>query len=272
MLDDFFIRALIAGLGLALVAGPLGCLMVWRRMSYFGDTMAHSALLGAALGLLLDISLIASVFAVAILISLVLLALQSRISLPTDALLGIMSHSTLALGLVIVACITWIRIDLMALLFGDILAVSRLDIAVIYVGGAVILGFLFIIWRQLLASTVSAELAIADGFRPDRAGLVFMLLLACLIAMAMKLIGIVLITALLIIPAATARRFSVNPEQMALIASLTGVLAVLIGLFASLKLDTPSGPSIVMGATLLFLLGHFCIPSGRARTDSEKEH
>ncbi len=256
MLDDFFVRALVAGIGLALVVGPLGCFVVWRRMAYFGDTMAHSALLGVALALLLDVSIIASAFVVAVLVSLALLALQNRNALPPDALLGILSHSTLALGLVIVAFMTWIRIDLMGFLFGDILAVTSLDIAVIYGGGAVILGTLALIWRPLLASTISAELAQADGFRPAQAKFVFMLLLASVIAMAMKLVGILLITALLIIPTATARRFSASPEQMAVLSALVGAVAVVSGLFASLKFDTPSGPSIVVGALVLFLVSH----------------
>ncbi len=253
MLDDFFIRALVAGIGLALVVGPLGCFVVWRRMAYFGDTMAHSALLGAALALLLDISLMTGVFAVAVLVSLALLALQSRGALPTDALLGILSHSTLALGLVLVAFMTWVRIDLLGFLFGDILSVSRTDIAIIYSGGAIILAVLVLIWRPLLAATVSPELARAEGMNPARSRMIFMLLMAAIIAMAMKIVGILLITSLLIIPAASARRFAASPEQMAALASLIGVLAVTGGLFSSLQFDTPSGPSIVVAALVLFL-------------------
>ncbi len=253
MLDDFFTRALVAGIGLAVIAGPLGCFVVWRRMAYFGDTMAHSALLGVAIAFLLDVSLMAGVFAVAVLVSLVLIALQNRNALPTDSLLGILSHSTLALGLVMVAFMTWVRVDLMGFLFGDILAVSRLDIAVIFGGGAIILGVLVFIWRSLLASTVSAELAQAEGLNPERSRFVFMLLMASVIAMAMKIVGILLITSLLIIPAATARRFAATPEQMAVYAALIGALAVTGGLFGSLQFDTPSGPSIVVAALVLFV-------------------
>jgi zinc transport system permease protein len=159
VLDDFFTRALVAGVGLALTTGPLGCFIVWRRMAYFGDTMAHSALLGVAMALLLEINLMFGVFAVAVLVSLALLLLQRRGALSTDALLGILSHSTLALGLVMVAFMTWVRVDLMSFLFGDILAVSRLDILFIYAGGAIVLGVLAWLWRPLLAATVSEELA-----------------------------------------------------------------------------------------------------------------
>ena len=254
MLDDFFTRALLAGIGVAITVGPLGCFIVWRRMAYFGDTMAHSALLGVAIAFLFDINLMVGVFVVAALVSAALLLLQRRQSLSTDALLGILSHSTLALGLVMVAFMTWVRIDLMGFLFGDILAVSRTDIAFIWGGGALVLDGVAWLWRHLLASTVNAELAEAEGMHPERARVAFMLLMALLIAIAMKIVGILLITSLLIIPAATARRFSGTPEMMAVMASLIGVVAVVSGLFGSLQFDTPSGPSIVVAALALFLV------------------
>jgi zinc transport system permease protein len=254
MLDDFFSRAMVAGIGLALTTGPLGCLIVWRRMAYFGDTMAHSALLGVALAFLFEINLTVGVFIAAMLVSMALLALQRRGALSTDALLGILSHATLAIGLVMVAFMTWVRVDLMGFLFGDILAVSRLDIALIYGGGALVLGLVAWLWRPLLAATVNEELARAEGMAPDRSRFVFMLMMALVIAIAMKIVGILLITALMIIPAAAARRFAATPEQMAVTASIIGALAVVAGLFGSLEFDTPSGPSIVVAALALFLL------------------
>ncbi|MBU1315398.1 MAG: zinc ABC transporter permease subunit ZnuB [Alphaproteobacteria bacterium] len=254
MLDDFFVRAMVAGIGVALTTGPLGCFVVWRRMAYFGDTMAHSALLGVAISLLFDLNLLLSVFAVAVAVSLLLLFLQRRQALSADALLGILSHSTLAIGLVLVAFMSWVRIDLMAFLFGDILAVTRDDIALIWGGGIVVLAAVVWLWRPLVASTVSEDIAEAEGLKPERARLLFMLLMALVIAISMKIVGILLITALLIIPAATARRFSASPERMAVFASLIGALAVVGGLFGSLHYDTPSGPSIVVAAVLLFIL------------------
>lgn len=253
MLDDFFTRALIAGIGVALVAGPLGCFIIWRRMAYFGDTIAHSALLGVSLAFLLDINIIAGVFAVSAAVALSMLLLQRAGALSSDAILGILSHSALALGLVIIAFMTWLRIDLMGYLFGDILAVSGLDIALIYGGGALVLAVLVTVWRPLLAGTASFDLAQAEGMQPERARLAFILLIAAVIAIAMKIVGILLITALLIIPAATARSFAGSPEQMAVISSGLGAVAVVIGLFMSLEFDTPSGPSIVVAALVIFL-------------------
>lgn len=254
MFDDFFVRALVAGIGIALVAGPLGCFVVWRRLSYFGDTLAHSAVLGVSLAIFLEINIIATVFLIAILISLLLLFLQKKGGLASDALLGLMSHSALALGLVAIAFMTWVRIDLNALLFGDILSVSRLDITVVWAGGILVMVVLAFIWRQLFAATVNEELAQAEGMKPDQANLVFMVLMALIIAISMKIVGVLLITALLIIPAATARRVSSSPEQMAVLAALFGMLAVVGGLFGSLRWDTPSGPSIVVMAMVLFVL------------------
>lgn len=267
MFDDFFLRAILAGIGLAITTGPLGCFVIWRRMAYFGDTMAHSALLGVALSLLLSLNLMVSVFVVAAMVSLLLLVLQKRQALSADALLGILSHSTLAIGLVLVAFMSWVRIDLIAFLFGDILAVTTADIAVVWGGGALVLALIAWLWRPLLAATVNAELAEAEGLHPERARLAFMLLMALVIAIAMKIVGIMLITSLLIIPAAAARRFSTTPEAMVILASLIGAVAVVLGLFGSLTYDTPSGPSIVVAALILFLFSLLPSPY-RQRGDS----
>lgn len=262
MLGDYFSRALIAGIGLALVAGPLGCFVVWRRMAYFGDTMAHSALLGVALSILLSINMTLGVFAVAALVAGALIVLQRQATLSIDALLGILSHSTLAVGLVLVGFLTTVRIDLMGFLFGDILAVSVEDIAIIYGGGAAILAILVLAWRPLLASTVSPELAEAEGLRPEASRLVLMILMASVIAIAMKLVGVLLITSLLIIPAATARRLSATPEMMAVVAAILGAIAVVGGLFGSRTWDTASGPSIVVMALIVFLVS-LAVPVSR---------
>ncbi len=253
MFDDFFVRAMMAGIGVALIAAPLGCFIVWRRMAYFGDTISHSALLGVALGFLLQINIGVAVFAVAALVSLSLLSLQKHAKLSSDSLLGILSHSALALGLVVIAFMPALRVDLLGYLFGDILAVSRTDIATIYGGGLAVLLVLAWIWRPLLAETVSFDLARAEGLKPEVTRLVFMLLVALMVAITMKIVGILLITALLIIPASTARRFSGSPEGMAIAAMLVGVLSVIAGLYGSLAFDTPSGPSIVVAALMLFL-------------------
>ncbi|MBX5157906.1 MULTISPECIES: zinc ABC transporter permease subunit ZnuB [unclassified Rhizobium] len=264
MLDDFFVRAILAGVGLALTTGPLGCFIIWRRMAYFGDTIAHSALLGVALSLLFELNLTLAVFAVAALVSVLLLFLQKRQALSADALLGILSHATLAIGLVMVAFMSWVRIDLIAFLFGDILAVSPTDIALIWGGGLFVLVAMAWLWRPLLAATVNAELAEAEGLKPERARLFFMLLMAVVIAIAMKIVGIMLITSLLIIPAAAARRFSATPEIMAVLSSLIGAVAVVGGLFGSLTYDTPSGPSIVVAALILFMFSLLPVRRHRA--------
>lgn len=260
MLDDFFTRALIAGTGVALVAGPLGCFIVWRRLAYFGDTLSHAALLGVALAFLFEINITLAVFGVSICVSLALLLLQKRATLSSDALLGLLSHSALAIGLVALAFMTWVRVDLMGFLFGDILAVTPTDIAVVWAGGAIVLFILVLIWRSLFAATVNIELAQAEGMNPERANIIFMLLMAAVIAISMKIVGVLLITALLIIPAAAARRFSSGPEQMAVLAALIGVGGVFGGLFGSLEWDTPAGPSIVVAALGLFVISVLPVP------------
>ena len=254
MIDDFFVRALLAGIGLALMAGPLGCFVIWKRMAYFGDTLSHGALLGVALGLLFELHLELSVFLVCSLIAVTLFLLQRRASISSDALLGILAHASLAIGLVVLSLMTWIRVDLIGLLFGDILAVSHRDLTVI--AGILVMTsiVLALTWRSLFAATVSRELAEAEGLNPRRAEIIFMLLIAAVIAVAIKIVGVLLITSLLIIPAATARRISLTPGQMMVASSIVGVFAVVLGLTGSLKLDTPSGPSIVVASVGLFLI------------------
>ena len=260
ILDDFFWRSRLAGAGVALVAGPLGCFVVWRRMAYFGDTMAHSSLLGVALGFLLGIDLMLGVFAVALVVALLLFAFQRQRQLASDAVLGTLSHASLSLGMLVISLMTWVRVDLMSYLFGDILAVDVKDLLWIYGGGGVALGVLLWIWRPLLAVTVDEALAQAEGIPTLRLQLVFMLLIAGLIALAMKIVGILLITSLLIIPATAARRYSRTPEQMAMGAALVGVASVGLGLTTSLHFDTPSGPSIVVAAVLFFLCSVVPLP------------
>ena len=255
MLDDFLLRAFLGGLGVALVAGPLGCFIVWRRMAYFGASLAHSALLGVALGFLLGIDPTLGIAAASILLALLLVLLQQQRTLPADTLLGILAHAGLALGLVVLSFFGSLRVDLMGYLFGDILAVSRADLLWIYGGGLLALGVLAVIWRPLLTATLHEELARAEGLPVLQLRLALMLTIAIVIAIAMKIVGILLIISMLIIPAATARCFARTPEQMAVFAALTGTAAVALGLWSSLEADTPAGPSIVVAATLLFALG-----------------
>lgn len=253
LLADFFTRALIAGIGVALIAGPVGCFIVWRRMAYFGDTMAHSALLGVAAGFAAGVEPILGVAAVTAAIAVILAGLGRVRSLSSDTLLGILSHSALAIGLIALSLMSWLRVDLMGYLFGDLLAVGRADLVWVYGGGGLALGLLAAIWRPLLAMSVHEELALAEGVAVTRVRIVFMLLIALLIAVAMKIVGVLLITSLLIIPAAAARRFAHGPLGMAALAALIGAVAVVAGLYGSLHFDTPSGPSVVVAALLLFL-------------------
>ena len=254
MLDDFFIRALLAGIGVALVTGPLGCFVVWRRLSYFGDTLSHSALLGVTLAYSLEFNIALSVFVISALIALILINLQKRTNLPGDALLGLLAHSSLAVGLVVIGFLSFIRFDIMGLLFGDILAVNVNDIITIWIGGAIILLVLKLIWKSLFASTVNYELAEAEGLNPDKAKAIFTILMAAIIAISIKMVGLLLITGMLIIPAAMARNISNSPKQMILFSVIGGLLSVVIGLFTSLEFNTASGPSIIAASLFLFIL------------------
>ena len=257
MLDDFFVRALLAGVGLALITGPTGCFIVWKRLAYFGETIAHSSLLGVSIAIITDIHLELGIFMAASLIVLILYFLEQTDTLPVDTLLGLLSHGGLALGLVVISFVPRMRIDLQALLFGDILAVSSLDLAVIWFGGAAVLGVLWWLWRPLLAATVSTDLAAVAGLRPRRAQLLFGILLAGVIAVAIKIVGVLLIVALMILPAAAVRPLVSSPERMAVGAAIVGILASVGGLYGSAEFDSPSGPTIVVVALILFMVTRF---------------
>ena len=268
MFEDFLFRAFVAGIGLALITGPLGCFIVWRRLSYFGDTLAHSALLGVVIAYALSVNLILSVFLISAIISLSLLYLQKKTFLPNDALLGLLAHSVLAIGLVLLGLLSFIRIDLMGLLFGDILSVNFQDILIIWIGGCIVLILLILIWRPLFAGTVNLEIAKAEGLNPELANTIFTLLIAGVIAISIKIVGILLITGLLIIPAAASRNLSSTPIQMAIVSSIIGLLSVVLGLFSSITWNTSTGPTILSLALVIFIL---TLPPWKKLIISKKE-
>ncbi len=251
---ELLLPPLLAGLAVALVSGPMGAFVVWRRMAFFGDTLAHGALLGAALGLALEVNLYLAVVAVCLGLAAALTALQHQRQLAGDTLLGIVAHTTLALGVIAISLQTGIQVDLFAYLFGDLLAVGWNDVIGLWGGAVVILVLMLWQWRALLSITVSEELAQVEGVAVQRTRLLLMLLLALLIAGAIRTVGVLLITSLLVIPAASARRLTHTPAQMALVASLLGILSVLVGLAVSWFANTPVGPSIVVAASGLFVL------------------
>lgn len=255
-MDEFIIRALLAGLLVVLVSGPLGCVVVWRRMAYFGDTLAHSALLGTSVSLIFHMQPLIGVLLIGAGISVLLVLFQRRVDISSNTLLAILAHGALATGLVLFAMLQnqGMRVDLMAYLFGDILAVSWFDLAWMSVGSIMVMIGLKALWSPLLSIAIHEELARSEGVNVDRVRLLFMLLMALVVAVAMKVVGILLITALLIIPAASARLFARSPEVMALVAIGFGVLAVLLGMGASMQWDSPAGPSIVVAAVILFFV------------------
>lgn len=251
MFDDFLVRAALAGVGLSLATGPLGAFVVWRRMAYFGDATAHAAILGVALALAADLPVGLGTLVVALAMAVTVAGLAAR-GWAMDTTLGVLAHSALAFGLVAVSFFPAVRTDLSAYLFGDILAVSRADLALIWGGSLAVVGLLVWRWQALLTATLSEDLAHAAGIRPDRERLVLVLALAVVVAVALKVVGALLIAAMLIIPAAAARGLSRTPEAMALIATAIGGIASLGGLQLSLWQDTPTGPSIIVVAALIF--------------------
>ena len=253
-MDDFIVRAVIAGAGIAIVAGALGCFVVWRRMAYFGDSLAHSALFGVALGLLLHFNVNLGIVLVSSIFAVLIVYLQHRHILPTDTLLGIIAHSGLSLGIVTISLIEGVRINLFAYLFGDILSIVPSDIYWIYGGSAVVLILLAINRQSLILMTVSEEIARAEGVSTFAMQLLLMALMTLAVALSIHIVGVLLITSLLIIPAAAARQITHSPGAMMIVAIFIGIIAVVLGISGSVIFDTPSGPSIVIAAAALFIL------------------
>jgi zinc transport system permease protein len=265
MLDDFVLRAALAGVGVALAAAPLGCFVVWRRMAYFGEATAHSAILGVALALALGLPVLPGIVVAALAMAMAVGALGGR-GYGMDTALGVLAHSALALGLVAISLLGGVRVDLMAFLFGDILSVSIADLAIIWGGATLVTGLMVWRWGALLLATLNPDLARASGIDPRREERVMTLALALMVALAIKVVGVLLIAALLVIPAAAARPLVRSPEAMALLAAAIGTSAALVGLQVSLLADTPTGPSIVSAAALIFLATTAGSALWRART------
>lgn len=255
-MDEFLVRALIAGSLVAATAGLLGVFIVWRRMAFFGDTLSHSALLGVALGILLNIGFMIGVVVSTLLVGLILYSFQKQKRVSNDALLGILAHGGLSLGLIALSFVQTQNINIEEWLFGDVLSVSWQDVLIIASIMLLVVVIMRWLWRPLLTLTVHDELAKVEGINTNLVNLCFVLVVALLVATAMQVVGALLITALLIIPATAARNFAKTPEQMAFIAAIIGVISVICGVTASAWYDLPTGPSIVMASTVLFFTSH----------------
>jgi zinc transport system permease protein len=252
MIDEFIIRAALAGFAVALAAAPLGCLIVWRRMAYFGDATGHAALLGVVLGVALGLAPMLGVVVVAAAMALVVSLVSNRASFGVDTMLGVFAHSALALGLVAAALIPGARLNLLGVLQGDILLVNWVDVAMVWLGSLAIIAVISMFWRALINATLSPELMVAEGGSLLKDRLVLTLSLAVFVAVAMQLVGVLLITAMLILPAAAAAPIARSPEKMVAFAAGIGGLSVLGGLGLSLGFDTPAGPSIIVVAAVMF--------------------
>lgn len=253
MFEGVIIYAIIAGIGVAIVAAVMGCFVVWRRMAYFGDSLAHSALLGVALGLASGISTNISIVIICIIFALLLLWLGKKKIFANDTLLGILAHSSLSIGMVTISILGQ-DIDLHEYLFGDILTITLIEIYWIYAGGVVVLLLLINNWSNLVLITINEDLAKASGVKILLNNMLFMLLMTIVVALSIHIVGILLITSLLIIPAATAKQLSYSPESMAVLAAIFGIIATISGIIASVGFSTPSGPSIVVALSIMFIL------------------
>lgn len=245
-MDEFIIRALLGGIAVALAAGPLGSFIVWKKMAFFGDAVAHSSVLGVVIGMIIGINQSFSVAIFALCFALLITLMRRQNLLSSDTILGLAAHGTLAIGMILQAIMAPAKFNITSLLFGDILAISYQDIAIMYAGSLIIICGIASIWRPLLLATINEDLARVEGVNVTRISFLFTLMVALMVALSIKIVGVLMVSSLLIIPAATARMFSKTPERMAYLASAFGILAICVGIFSSLKFDAPAGPSVVV--------------------------
>ncbi|WP_428095821.1 metal ABC transporter permease [Candidatus Thioglobus sp.] len=253
-MEDFIFRTLIAALGISIVAGSLGCFVIWKRMSYFSESISHSALLGVSLGLASGLGIHTGLVIVSVIFAGLIVVLQQRQLLSNDAILGIFSHIALSLGIVVLSIVGGANTDYFALLFGDILSVSNQDIVWIYAVLMIVVGLLIFFWQRLLLLTLNEELAIAQGLNRNAYRLLFMLMIALTVSVSVQIVGVLLITSLLIIPPAVARMFTHSPASMALASIGISIVAVFLGLGASMFYDLATGPMIVIALGILFVI------------------
>lgn len=254
-MNNFIIPALLAGIGIAIISGPIGSMMIWRRMTYFGDTLAHATLLGVSIATILNINIYYGLIFTSLLIASLLTILANNKKLTNDTVLSILSPSILALGLISITLTkTTTRIDLLGYLYGDILSVSNYDLIHIYVIDALVLGILIFLWDKLVFITIHQELAIAEGVSAQKIKWIFILIVSLVFAVAIRLVGILLINALLIIPSAIAKIWAKSPGQMAILGSVFGCISIVLGILTSLQWDIPTGPAIVASTVVLFLI------------------
>jgi len=256
-MDDFIYRALIASIGVSIIAGSLGCFVIWKRLSYFSDSISHSALLGVALGLATGLGINFGLVIVGILFAVLIVFLQQKDFWSSDAVLGIFSHVSLSLGIVVLGFIGDQNIDYFSYLFGDILSITSRDIYWILSVVVVVVIVLLINWKKLLLLTLNEELAKAEGINKFFYELLFMFLIALAVSVSVQIVGVLLITSLLIIPPAIARIFSDSAKSMIIKSIIISISSVLFGLYSSIAFDLATGPSIVITLGFLFFIAQF---------------
>jgi zinc transport system permease protein len=251
MLDGFLLNAIIGGLSIAIIAGMLGSFVLWQKMAYFGDALSHSALLGVTIGILLGINLSLAVALTAIVFAIAFNHNKLRYS--SDTTLGVLSYSSLSLS-IIIASYSNIKMDLMGYLFGDILVINTNDIYCLIIAAIFISVWIYYYWSKLILLCISPELLQAEGVNIHYLKLSFTMILALFVAIAFKIVGILLITAMLIIPAASALSISRTPWQMVFFAMLIGCITVITGVIAAVFFDLPTGPSIILASSCCLIL------------------
>ena len=250
----FIQRALIASVMVGILCPFVGNFVVLRRMSFFADAISHSAFAGIATGALLGIDLSVSSVAVAILIALLIAFLSEKTSLSHDTVIGVAFSGAIATGMLIMGMLRGYRADLLTFLFGDILAITENDLLLIFAIGILTVAVLLICLKPFLQITFNRDLARVEGVNVRFFEYMLFLIIAIVITVSLKIIGIILVTSLLIVPAASAKNIASSMKRLFVLSSAFGVVSGIIGLACSVYLNTSSGPTIVLVSIGIFFL------------------
>ncbi len=249
----FMQRAIAGGVLMGMLGGFLGTFVILRQLSFFSHAVGHSALVGVVLGVLLQVDPNWTLLPFTLLFGLSSLYLIERTKLPSDSVFSIAVSGALAIGIILTSFIPGYRGNLMAVLFGDILAIGNIDILLILLLLGVSCAFLFSTWRQQILLTLSPELAQIQGVSVNLYRYLFVVLLSLTVALSIKAVGILLINAFLVIPAATAKLISHHFAIFMAISVILGATSSLVGMLGSGFFNIASGPSIVLVQFLVFL-------------------
>ncbi|MFT7086926.1 MAG: zinc transport system permease protein [Rickettsiales bacterium] len=253
MFEPLFIKALIAGIGVAIALAPIGVFVLWKKMAYFSDAISHSAIFGLAIATIIAVSPMYGIVLCAVIFCFLMFIIGKQNLYSIDSIIGITSATLLSIGMILLAFFPS-EIELEEYLFGDLLNLENYQITIIYAAAALVVLAISLWFKKLLLSTINPDLAKISGIKTENLELKFLLLTAIIVACLVKIVGIFLITSMMILPAAIGRNFSKTPTHMIFLSLAFAIFSIVGGLFFAVFFNLPSSPAIIGFSALILIL------------------